>query len=70
MRVATSGARGWGNEEAADFTWDNSPNEEEYYEVPQDWLDKHRFETPGGRERYDRGLGVTEDHISLKDQTL
>lgn len=76
MRIATSGGRGWNDEETADCIWEdgipypNSSSEEEYDEDADGWLDKHRFNTPDARESYDGDLEVMKDQISLRGRTL
>jgi len=76
MRIATSGGRGWGDEETADCIWDggipypNSSSEEEYDNNPDEWLGKRGFSTPDAREKYDGDLEVMNDQISLKGRTL
>ena len=76
MRIATSGGRGYGNEETADCIWDagipcpGSSSEEEYDEDPGAWLDKRSFKTPDAKERYDGDLQVMEERTSLKGRTL
>jgi len=76
MRIATSGSRGWGDEETADCIWDggipypNSSSEEEYEDDPDEWLGKRGFNTPDAREKYDGDLEIMNDQISLKGQTL
>lgn len=76
MRIATSGGLGWDDEETADCIWDdgipcpNSSSEDEYDDDPDIWLEKHRFNTPDAREKYDGDLEVMSDRISLKGRTL
>ena len=76
MRIVSSGRRGWGGEETAECIWDgdipypNPSSEEEYEENPDEWLGKHKFNTPDAREKYDGDLEVMNDQISLKGRTL
>ena len=76
MRIATSGGLGWNNEETADCIWDDgipypdSPSQDEYDDDPEGWLEKHRFDTPDAREKYDGDLEVMNDRISLRGRTL
>jgi len=76
MRIVTSGSRGLGGEEIADCIWDdgvpypNSSSEEEYEDNPDEWFGKRKFNNPDAREKYDGGLEVMNDQISLKGRTL
>ena len=76
MRIATSGSRGWGNEETADCIWENgipypnSSSEEEFEEDPDAWYAKRKFNTPDAKKKYDGDLKAMGDQISLKGRTL
>ena len=76
MRIATSGGRGWGDEQTADCIWDggipypNSSSEEDYDTDPDKWLEKRGFSTPDAKGKYEGDLVIMKEQISLKGQTL
>jgi len=81
MRIATSGGRGWRDEETADCIWGGgtppgpeSSSEHEFYSDEEGWFERRRhrfnFNTPDARESYDGDLEVMKDRISLKGRTL